>query len=337
MIEVQELSKYYSGHRAIDKVSFKIKEGEIIGLLGLNGAGKSTILKVLGCFLLPSGGRATIDGYSVHDQPNEIRKIIGYLPDYPPLFNEMTVISYLKFVAKLKNVPSSEVRSKVDLAIDKTTLEHVTKVRLGELSHGFRQRVGIAQALVHEPKVLILDEPISGLDPIQIVEMRDLVVSLKGQHTVILSSHILSEITKTCDRILIIDEGKLVAEGQESDLEDKLAKNMTLLCDIERTNDGIMAKLRSIRGVTNVRMTKGPHGGPRLNVDTSIDVRAQVAATIVGGGIGLVGFAREEAGLEGLFMKLVKPSQTGSSGRSPETPVKETSVNVEIARGGEAE
>lgn len=335
MIVVQGLSKYYSGHKAIEDVSFRIKEGEIVGLLGLNGAGKSTILKILGCFLLPSGGRASVDGFSVLNDPHRIRKIIGYLPDTPPLYDEMTVVGYLRYVAKLKDVTSGELKNKVDAAIEKTNLGQVAKVRLGELSHGFRQRVGIAQAIVHEPKVLIFDEPITGLDPIQIVEMRDLIVSLKGQHTVILSSHILSEITKTCDRILIIDEGKLVAEGKESELEEKLTKNMTLICDVDRANETLTSKIRAVRGVANIRVAKGPHGGPRLLIETNVDVRSAVAASIVGSGVGLLGFSREEAGLEGLFIKLIKSSGGGGSHRASQRD--RGSVNVEITRGSEAD
>lgn len=309
MIEARNLSKYYSGHRAIHNVNFDIAEGEIIGLLGLNGAGKTTILKILGCFLLPSGGDARIAGYSVHDEPNAIRKLIGYLPDFCPSYNEMTVKAYLGFVARLKDVPGSQVRQKVDLAIEKANLKDVVKSRLGELSHGFRQRVGIAQALVHDPKVIFLDEPISGLDPMQIVDMRDLVVSLKGQHTVILSSHILSEITKTCDRILIINEGEVIAEGKESDLQAKMTRSMSLTCDVTHGDEALVQKVRSIRGVTAVNVSRGPHGGPRLIIETSEDVRSQVASIVVRAEAGLLAFHRDEAGLEGVFMKLVKPDE----------------------------
>lgn len=214
MITVTGLSKYYSGFAAVDDVSFKIEQGEIIGLLGLNGAGKSTILKILGCFLMPSSGTVEIGGFDIEESPDEIRKIIGFLPDTPPLFPEMTVLSYLQYVAKLKDVSRSQIHNFVEDAIQKTNLAEVREVRLGELSHGFRQRVGIAGAIVHKPQLLVFDEPINGLDPVQIVEMRDLIKSLKGEHTVILSSHILSEITRTCDRILIIDQGRLVAEGE---------------------------------------------------------------------------------------------------------------------------
>ena len=309
MIEASRLSKNYAGRSVIDRVSFSINEGEIVGLLGLNGAGKSTILKMLGCFLLPSGGTATVAGFDVDSDPQQIRRQIGYLPDTPPLYDEMTVESYLQFVARLKNVANADVDSSVRRAMDKTNLAEVSDYRLGELSHGFRQRVGIAQALVHNPKVLILDEPINGLDPVQIVEMRDLIVSLKGQHTVILSSHILSEITKTCDRILVIDRGRLVAEGSEAELEKQLTKSMRLFCEVDRSSPELVAALRAVNGVSSVKEAPGT-SGVRLIVETASDVRATIAQTIVKSSSGLLGMTREDAGLEGLFMQLVKTAES---------------------------
>lgn len=304
MIQVQGLSKYYFGRRAIENVSFKIEEGEIIGLLGLNGAGKSTILKILGCFLMPSAGKASVAGFSVETNPNEIRSLIGFLPDEPPLYNEMTVEKYLRFVAQIKNVPSADVSKHVDEAIQKVNLDEVRKFRLDELSHGFRQRVGIAQALVHGPKVLILDEPITGLDPIQIVEMRDLILSLRGKHTVILSSHILSEITKTCDRILIVDQGKLIAEGTESDLQARVATRMHLACEVDKVTDALYAKIRNVSGVKKVE-TKSAGAENILIVETEGECRAEVAKAIIASGAGLLGLTRDEIGLENLFMRFV--------------------------------
>lgn len=308
MIEVRHLSKYYGGFRAIDDISFRINEGEIVGLLGLNGAGKSTILKVLGCFLLPSDGKASVSGFSVDEAPQEIRKLIGYLPDTPPLYDEMTVHSYLTYVAKLKNVPASQVKERVDAVMAKTNTTNVSEKRLGELSHGYRQRVGIAQALVHDPKVIILDEPINGLDPVQIVEMRDLIVSLKGKYTVILSSHILSEITRTCDRILIVDKGRLVAEGTEAELQGRMLQNMHLACDIAALADisAIESGLRGLDGVTSVAIHRGVASGTdRLVIETSRDIRAAVASKIINSGAGLLAMTRADTGLEGVFMRLI--------------------------------
>jgi len=315
MIVAESLSKSYSGHRAIDDVSFRIGEGEIVGLLGLNGAGKSTILKILGCFLLPSGGKATVAGYSVDENPQAIRRLIGYLPDTPPLYDEMTVDSYLRYVAKLKNVEAKAVESRVQQVMGHTNTDKVAKARLGELSHGFRQRVGIAQALVHEPRVIILDEPINGLDPVQIVEMRDLITSLRGKHTVVLSSHILSEITRTCDRVLVVDHGRLVAEGSEAQLQAKMTKSMRLAMDVASLPGGLVDSLSRIPGVSSVSQVNdassngGGHalGSQRLVIATESDVRAKVAKVAVDSGAGLLGFGRSEAGLEGLFMKLIKP------------------------------
>jgi ABC-2 type transport system ATP-binding protein len=312
MIVAERLSKTYSGHKAIDGVSFQIKDGEIVGLLGLNGAGKSTILKILGCFLLPSGGRATIDGHSVDENPQAIRRLIGYLPDTPPLYDEMTVESYLRYVARLKDVPSVEVDGRVKRVMGDTSTDKVAGVQLGELSHGYRQRVGIAQAMVHGPRVLILDEPINGLDPVQIKEMRDLILSLRGKHTVILSSHILSEITKTCDRILIVDQGRLVAEGSEVDLQSGMTKSLKLALELDRVPAGLEAALKGIAGVASVTrepvVASAVAGAKveRLTVATSGDVRAAVAKAVVDSGAGLLGLSRAEAGLEGIFMKMIK-------------------------------
>ncbi len=304
MIKVSGLSKYYGGYAAIKDVSFSVKSGEIVGLLGLNGAGKSTILKMLGCFLLPSEGTAEIDGFSVENDPDAIRQLLGYLPDSPPLYLEMTVRSYLEFVARLKNVSIADVESYVDDAMNKTNLMDVGDVRLGELSHGFQQRVGIAQAIVHRPKVLILDEPINGLDPIQIVEMRDLIKSFKGTHTVILSSHILSEITRTCDRILIVDRGRLVAEGAESALTAQATKAMRLMVQTDRADPQLAGALGAIAGVQSVQSLIGEQGNVWM-LETSDDCRAAVASAVVGRGIGLLALKREEGGLESIFLKMV--------------------------------
>lgn len=309
MIMTENLSKSYAGHQAISNISFKIKEGEIVGLLGLNGAGKSTILKILGCFLMPSSGRASIDGFEVAKDPEEIRRRIGYLPDHPPLYDEMTVEAYLSYVARLKNVAAADVDASVKSVMQKTALTNVARVRLGELSHGYRQRVGIGQALVHSPRVIILDEPINGLDPVQIVEMRDLITSLKGRHTVILSSHILSEITKTCDRILIVDHGRLVAEGSEAELASRMSHISRVSCDIEHCPDGLLAKLAAIPGVAKVGEPIKAAKGLRVLIDASgADIRPEVARTIVASGAGLLGLSATEGGLEALFMQLIKPA-----------------------------
>jgi ABC-2 type transport system ATP-binding protein len=314
MIEVESLSKYYSGKAAIRDISFHIGKGEIVGLLGLNGAGKSTILKILGCFLTPSGGQARVGGFSVEEKPDEVRRLIGYLPDTPPLYNEMNVVRYLRYVARLKGVAEDEVDARVAEAVERTNLRDVLSARLGELSHGFRQRVGIAQAIVHKPEVLIFDEPINGLDPIQIVEMRDLIKSFRGQHTVVLSSHILSEITRTCDRMMIVDQGHLVAEGSEAQLSQQMAEQMRVVCTVDRLDDGVIKLLREMDGIVSVEPRNGSDGSKQLLVLTRRDLRSDVARAIVVGGVGLLAMNREGGGLEGLFLKLVKSSHESLSG-----------------------
>jgi ABC-2 type transport system ATP-binding protein len=312
MIHVEKLSKFYGDHRVVNNVSFHINRGEIVGILGLNGAGKSTILKMLGTFLLPSMGQAMVAGFSVTDNPDDVRRNIGYLPDTPPLYNEMRVVPYLSFVAKLKDVPNSRVKAAVDDAVQKTNLKDVVATRLGDLSHGYRQRVGIASAVVHKPRVLILDEPINGLDPVQIVDMRDLIISLKSEHTVILSSHILSEITKNCDRILIVDKGKLVAEGVESELSGGLRKNMRLTCEIDHLSDSLKPSLGRIPEIKHIDFAVVPgKSSRRLVLETTGDIRSRVASTVVESGSGLLSFTAEDVGLEGLFMKLVGSSHDG--------------------------
>ena len=320
IIEVRGLSKFYGPYAAVRDVSFDINEGEIIGLLGLNGAGKSTILKILGSFLLPSAGVATMAGFSVEEDSDQVRELIGYLPDRPPLYDEMRVIPYLRYVAKLKNVPSSVIDDRIADVLRKTNLIEVAWQPLGELSHGFRQRVGIAQALIHSPRVIILDEPINGLDPVQIVEMRDLILSLRGSHTVILSSHILSEITRTCDRILIIDKGRLVAEGNEADLERAFARSMRVVAEVKGPCD--LGSLRSLEGVRKVLEAKGTAPGTKvLTFECDGDVRSQIARTVISSGAELLEIGREGDGLEAVFMNLVRSSNSSSASKeSSEVP-----------------
>lgn len=307
MIKVEGLCKYYAGHTAIDDVTFHIEQGEIVGLLGLNGAGKSTILKILGCFLMPSAGGAYVDGLSVEDDAYAIRKIIGYLPDFPPLYKEMSVRGYLSYVASIKEVNSNDVANHVRDAIEKTNLRDVAETSIASLSHGFQQRVGIAQAIVHKPKVLILDEPINGLDPVQIVEMRDLILSLRKQHTVILSSHILSEITQTCDRILIVDKGRLVAEGSETGLQHKMARSFRLQCEVGTCSDPLLSALRQVEGVNQVS-TVGATARHKdlVEIEMQGDHRAEVARVIVNQGVDLLAMKSTGEGLEDLFMKFVQ-------------------------------
>jgi len=307
MIVVDNLSKSYGSQWAIHNISFSIKRGEAVGLLGLNGAGKSTILKIIGTLMVPSGGTAHVGGFSVTEDPHQVRKIIGYLPDTPPLYNEMTTRSYLNFVAQLKEVSQNNLKKFVDEAMERTNLGPVADSHLSTLSHGYRQRVGIAQALVHKPQVLVLDEPINGLDPVQIVDMRDMIKDLKGDYTLVLSSHILSEITKTCDRMIIVDHGKLVAEGSEASLKEKATKGMKINLEVSHPKS-LIAKIEQLPEVISVVESKFEDTAG-LVIDTNADIRAQLAKLVVGEGLDLLGMQRTFEGLEGVFMKVIQNSE----------------------------
>ena len=304
MIEVEGLTKYYGEHAAIRDLSFTIDKGEVIGFLGLNGAGKSTTLRVLGAVLLPTAGRVKIDGLDLSAQPHEVRKRIGFLPDVPPLYNEMTVGGYLAFVAQLRGVPATEVDQRVREAESKTALGEMHDEVIGTLSHGYRQRVGVAQALVHRPQLLILDEPTSGLDPVQIVEMRKLIRSLKGEHTVLLSSHILSEISQTCDRLLVIDEGKLVASGTETEL----SKGSGAAVDVEVAGNGDKAKaaLGGVDGVKGVEVVRSGDGVTQLRVQAAAELRPAIVRALVQGGADVLRVDRAASQLESIFMQLTQ-------------------------------
>jgi ABC-2 type transport system ATP-binding protein len=265
MIQVDGLTKFYGEHAAIRDLSFRIERGEVIGFLGLNGAGKTTTLKVLGCVLLPTSGRVTIDGFDVVTDPHEIRKRIGFLPDTPPLYDEMTVGDYLAFVAKLRGVPGDQARKRVEEVEDQTATREVDGAVISSLSHGFRQRVGVAQALVHNPALVILDEPSSGLDPRQIIEMRALIRRLKGNHTILVSSHILAELSQVCDRLLVIDDGQIVAQGTEDELAQRSGGDGAIEVQVRGAPEKAEQVLRAVPGVKGTRvalLAAGPAPAP---------------------------------------------------------------------------
>lgn len=304
MIQVTGLTKFYGEHAAIRDLSFSIQKGEVIGFLGLNGAGKSTTLKILGSVLLPTAGNVLIEGVDAIREPHLVRKRIGYLPDVPPLYEEMTVGDFLAFAAKLRGVPSREVAQRVREAEERTSLVDTHDDLIRALSHGYRQRVGVAQALVHRPSLLILDEPTSGLDPVQIVEMRSMIRSLAGEHTVLVSSHILSEISQTCDRLLVIQGGEIVAQGTEEELARQLGGGGHLTLEVSSPAAVAVAALQKVPGVTAVAVAHEQGGVAVLKVDAPAELRPQLIRALVAANVDVYRLERGLERLESIFLKL---------------------------------
>jgi ABC-2 type transport system ATP-binding protein len=312
MIEVRQLTKYYGEHAAIRDLSFDIKRGEVIGFLGLNGAGKTTTLKILGCLLLPTSGKVVVDGVDVLVNPHEVRRRIGFLPDLPPLYGEMTVGSYLTFAARLRGVAAKDAPARVTEAEDKTALRDVHDELISSLSHGYRQRVGLAQAMVHRPTLLILDEPTAGLDPVQIVEMRGLIRRLRGEHTLLISSHFLAEISQTCDRLLVIQQGEIVAAGSEQDLAATLGTAHEIEVTVRGAAPRALEAARGVLGVNRVDVVQEVGGEVSLRISALSDVRAQLARTLVLAGLDLLRFDRGATRLESIFIQLARSSAAES-------------------------
>ena len=305
MIEVRELSKQYGDVTAVDGVTFKAESGQITGFLGPNGAGKTTTMRMLTCFLPPSSGTATVDGFDTAEASLEVRRRIGYLPELPPLYHDMTVESYLDFVAKIKGVPSPQLRSRLDETMEKTGITHVARTVIGQLSKGYKQRVGLAQALVHNPPVLILDEPTVGLDPKQIIEIRETIKSLRGDHTIILSTHILPEVSMTCDKIVIINNGRIVGEGSPESLTAQLREGEVLRAQVVGAKDEVEAMLAGIPGVVDVqREDSGPADAYLVTTAPGQNVRDPLSKAVVDGGFGLRELRSMDMSLEDVFLQL---------------------------------
>jgi ABC-2 type transport system ATP-binding protein len=307
LIEVKDLTKSFGERTAVDHVSFVVNRGEILGFLGPNGAGKTTTMRILTGFLPATSGTAQVAGFDVFNDSLEVRKRIGYLPENPPLYLDMSVSAYLDFVARIKNVPAEKRQARVDDAMAKTNITDKRHELIKRLSRGYKQRVGLAQALVHDPEVIILDEPTVGLDPKQIIEVRHLIKGLAGSHTIILSTHILPEVSMTCDRVVIINRGRIAAIDTPANLTQQLKGGQNVLLEVAADQNAVSAAVREIPGVRKV--TAEPAGGNgrvalMVEVSAGQDVRSQIAARIVGKGWPLYELRGVNLSLEEIFLEL---------------------------------
>jgi len=308
MIEVQHLTKRYGRVTAVDDLTFKVERGEILGFLGPNGAGKTTTMRILTGYMPATEGHATVAGFDVFNQPIEAKRRTGYLPETPPLYPEMTVREYLQFVAriKIKGVSGSERRQRVEDAMRRTRVLDMAARHCGKLSKGYRQRVGLAQAILHNPEVLILDEPTAGLDPKQIIETRQLIKELAGTHTIILSTHILPEVSQTCERVVIINKGKMVAVDTPQNLTAKLRGSETIYLQLDSMGQDAAAALRNVPGVTGVVAADSNDGlsGYEVTAESGRDLRRDLARAVVMQNWGLLELRHARMSLEDIFLSL---------------------------------
>lgn len=302
MIEVRNLTKDYGTRRAIDALTFSVNKGEVVGFLGPNGAGKSTTMKIITGFMAPTSGQALVAGFDVFENPMDVKRRIGYLPENPPVYGDMFVKEYLEFVANLKGVEKNRIPGLVTAALEKTNLGGVQKRLIQNLSKGFRQRVGIAQALVSDPDVLILDEPTVGLDPKQVAEIRDLIKELRGHHTIILSTHILPEVEATCERIIIINQGKIVAQESLSNIGAMTKGSRQVTFKVRRDHEDLVVRLGAIPGVLKVYKGSAPFTVV-AEITGQDDMVENLAKEVVSSGAGLLEM-QSMAQLEDVFIKL---------------------------------
>ena len=325
MIEVQHLTKRYGPFTAVDDVSFRAERGEILGFLGPNGAGKTTTMRILTGYMPATDGKAMVGGYDVQEQPIEAKRRTGYLPETPPLYPDMTVRDYLDFCARIKGVPRAERTSRVNSAMERTRITDVARRHCGKLSKGYKQRVGLAQALLHNPDVLILDEPTAGLDPKQIIETRQLIKQLGGDHTIILSTHILPEVSQTCNRVVIINRGRVVAVDSPENLTGRLRGSETMFLQVDSAGADPIDVLKLIPGVTQIRIadSKGTVRGIEVESESGRDVRRELAAAVVNRGWGLLELRPMRMSLEEIFLHLTTEDATVASpdARSAEVSV----------------
>jgi ABC-2 type transport system ATP-binding protein len=319
VIEVSGITKEFGRFTAVNGLSFSVAKGEVLGFLGPNGAGKTTTMRILTGFIPATRGTAVVAGHDILSEPLQAKRKIGYLPESPPLYPEMTVFDYLEFVSRIKDVPRERRKARIDESLERCSLTDVRDKLLGKLSKGYRQRVGLAQALVHEPEVLILDEPTAGLDPKQINETRALIRSLGGDHTVVLSTHILPEVVMTCDRVVILNKGSVVAQGTTQSLIDQFRQAEHLQVTVEGPEPEVLNTLRSQDGVMAAELAQslsreGNVQTYRLSVapgEPGENVRRELAARLVRAGYGLLGLHQEGTTLEEVYLRVVSSEEPG--------------------------
>jgi ABC-2 type transport system ATP-binding protein len=305
LIEVENLTKYYGPQMAIEEVNFKVEKGEILGFLGPNAAGKTTTMRLLTCYMPATRGTAKVAGYDIFENSLEVRKRIGYLPENPPLYNDMSVSSYLEFVSKIKGIEPSQRGKRIQAVMERCSITEVKDKVIGRLSKGYQQRVGLAQALIHDPEIIILDEPTMGLDPKQIIEVRELIKGLGGDHTVVVSSHILPEVSMTCQRVVIINEGRVVAEDTPENLTAKLKGSESIYLEVEGPQEEVVKALKGMEGILEVKAeAKDGRGSFYLESELRKDIRRELSSLIVGKGWGLYEIRSRGMSLEEIFLHL---------------------------------
>ncbi len=322
MVEVQHISKRYGSLTAVDDISFRVERGEILGFLGPNGAGKTTTMRILTGYLSASEGQALIGGFDVFEQPIEAKRRTGYLPETPPLYPDMTVAEYLGFVARINGVPASDRQARISMAMERTSIADMADRYCGRLSKGYRQRVGLAQAILHNPDVLILDEPTAGLDPRQIIETRKLITELAGDHTIILSTHILPEVSQTCQRVVIINRGRVVAVDTPDNLTARLQGSQTLYLQVDSQGADPVPALEGLAGVIGVTLTdrRDDITGYLVESGRGDDIRRELSRTVVTNGWGLLELRPQQMSLEDIFLELTTDDVADDApGTAPDT------------------
>ena len=325
MIQVERVTKRYGPNTAVNNISFEVERGEIVGFLGPNGAGKTTTMRILTGFLPPTAGSASVGGIDVMENPIDVKRRIGYLPESPPLYPEMEVGDYLRFVASIKGIAKKDIARRVDCVLERTSCGDTRNRLVGKLSKGYRQRVGLAQALIHNPEVLVLDEPTSGLDPKQIIETRDLIRSLAGEHTIILSTHILPEVSSTCTRVIIINEGRIEASDTPENLTAQLQGAHAILLDVEGPEGDVRDRLEAEPGVRSLSL-EGTDGGRlvwRAEVEKDPAVPRRLADAVVSRGWGLYSMQPIGLSLEDIFLKLTSDELGEDAGTEDAAPAEE--------------